>query len=122
MHFGTKMRARASDVLRRNERLSRREASGKSRAGVASNVGVTSGNLIPGRKENQRSGGTYPLSYQPPVIQSTLLLPLVILFLRERIPEPQRLVPGTSDNCLSIRAHRQVQNTIRVSGEGGNHV
>jgi hypothetical protein len=30
--------------------------------------------------------------------------------------------PGTSHNRLSIRAHRQVQNTIPVSGEGGNHV
>lgn len=38
----------------------------------------------------------------------------------EDIPEPQGLIPSSSDDGLPIRGHGQVEDTIRVSSELGH--
>lgn len=42
--------------------------------------------------------------------------------LRERVPEPQRLIARTGDYRLSIGAHGQIQHAVGMSSERRNHV
>ena len=56
------------------------------------------------------------------VVQPTLLFRLVILLLREGVPEPESLVAGASHDGFSLWTHREVQNTMGVTSQRGDHV
>ena len=45
-----------------------------------------------------------------------------MFLLGERAPEPERLVPCTGDDRLAIRAHRQIQHSMCVPAQRGDHV
>ena len=61
-------------------------------------------------------------SDEPPIIQPTLPLRLIILPLRKRIPKPQRLIPRTRHDRLTIRAHREIQHAVRMPRQQHDHV
>ena len=56
------------------------------------------------------------------VVQPTLLFRLVILLLREGVPEPESLVACASHDGFSLWTHREVQNTMGVTSQRGDHV
>ena len=72
---------------------------------------------VPKRQKNHPD-----LTYELSIIESTLLSGLMVLLLRERVPEPERLVASTGNNGLAFGTHREIQNTMRMSGERGDHV
>jgi hypothetical protein len=51
------------------------------------------------------------LSNQLPKVQLALFRFRVFL-LRKRVPEPQRLVAGSSDNSFASRAHGEIKHTV----------
>ena len=59
---------------------------------------------------------------QFPIIQRAFLSNISLLLLGERAPEPERLVSCAGDDRLAIRAHRQIQHSMGMSGQRGNHV
>jgi hypothetical protein len=61
-------------------------------------------------------------SDEPPVVKSALATCLAPLAFGKRIPETECLVPGARDNCLAIRAHREVEDATRVASQRCNHL
>ena len=73
--------------------------------------------------ESEKKTAKLPASsYQPPKVELALAPRLPPLLLRERTPEPQRLVPRPSHDRLPVRAHRQVQHAVRVPRQRRHHV
>lgn len=59
------------------------------------------------------------LPYRAPFSELAALSPSISpRFLVEDFPKPQRLVSGSRDDRLAIRAHRQVEHTERMAGQG----
>ena len=56
------------------------------------------------------------------IIQLTVSIPKMPLFLGEGVPEPQCLVTRTCHDRLTVRAHSQVEHTVRMSGERRDHI
>ncbi len=61
-------------------------------------------------------------SDEPPVVKSALATCLAPLAFGKRIPETEGLVPGARDNCLAIRAHREVEDATRVASQRCDHL
>jgi len=55
-------------------------------------------------------------------VQLTVPLGFLVLFLGECVPKSECFVAGTCDDGLSIRAHGQIEYTVCVTGQGGDHI
>ena len=80
-------------------------------------------NFLP--NSNQRWSWSRPIAFLPDelsVVQSAFLPNISLLLLWECAPEPERLVSSTGDDRLAIRTHRQIQHSMCMPAQRGNHV
>ncbi len=55
-------------------------------------------------------------------VELTFIFTLLVLLLRESIPEAKCFVACTCDDRLAIGAHSEIQHSVGVTGQGSDHV